>query len=109
MRASLADQERETIITWSDADGDLAHVYTCHAPMVRLLRKHPEARLLAEHRSERGAITGVEYELPVTCLAIFTRRRSSAWDRMLRVGPRRRSLRKRSARGHPSENEEVGS
>ena len=96
----LDDNERETVITWTDADDGRAAVYTCHPPMMRLLQKHPHAELIAEHRSERGELTGVEYELPVACLAIFTRPRRGAWDRMLRTGPRRRSPRKRSVREH---------
>lgn len=92
----LDDSERETVITWTDADNGRAHVFTCQPPMVRLLRKHPQARQLTEHRSERGELTAVEYELPVACLAIFIRPRASTWERMLRTGPKGRRPRQRS-------------
>lgn len=94
MKSPLADPERETIIVWSEADDGCAHVYTCQPPMIRLLRRHPHARLVEEHRSEKGELTRVDYELPVACLAIFSRPRASAWERMMRSGPRRRSSRR---------------
>lgn len=87
----LVDKERETLIGWTDTDAGWARVYTCQPPMIRLLRKHPHARLLVEYRTERGEITGVEYQLPITCLAIFARPRASTWERMLRSGPRKRT------------------
>ncbi len=98
----LDDSERETVITWTDADHGRAHVFTCQPPMVRLLRKHPQARLLAEHRSEGGNLVGVEYELPVACLAIFIRPRASTWERMLRTGPKGRRARRRSLDSAPN-------
>ena len=103
---SAAKEEHETLIGWTDDEG-WAHIYTCHPPMIRLLRRHPHARLLAEHRSEKGELTGVEYEMPTACLAIFIRPRPSTWEKMLRTGPRRRSPRGRSVRQHASESSQI--
>ena len=84
-RAPRAD-ERETVITWTDADAGKAVIYTCQPPMIRILRKHPHARLVEEQRSQAGKVTGVEYEIPVACLAILNRPRSSTWKGLVRVG-----------------------
>lgn len=94
--ASLSDSERETVITWSDADGGVAVIYTCQPPMMRLLSRHPHARLVGEHRSTGGEIVGAEYEIPVACLALLLRPRPSAWERMMRTGPKGRRPRGRS-------------
>lgn len=94
--ALTEDGERETVITLSDADQGVATIYTCQPPMARLLRRHPHARLLEEHREQGGRVTGVEFELPFACLAILARPRASTWARLQRSGPRRRAPRRRS-------------
>ncbi len=94
--ASLTDAERETVIIFSDADGGMMRVDTSQPPLIRIMRKHPRARLLVEHRSEAGDLTGVEFELPFACLAILARPRASTWAKVLRAGPRARARRRRS-------------
>ncbi len=85
-RSHDSPAERETVITWSDADEGKAIIYTCQPPMMRVLRKHPHARLAEEYRSETGKVTGAEFEIPVACLAIPLRPRSSAWRGLVRAG-----------------------
>ncbi len=91
----LTDAERETVIVFSDADKGVAHVYTSHPPLIRIMRKHPRARLLEERRLEGGELTDVEFELPFACFAILARPRASTWERILRAGPRARPSRRR--------------
>ncbi len=74
---NLSPAERETVISWTDADGGSARVYTCQGPMLRKLAKHPAARLVETYRASDGTVTGVEYELPVSCVTLRSGRKRS--------------------------------
>ena len=77
-------RERETSIVFSDADHAM-RIYSAQPAMLARLRKHPLARL-TERFVDGERVTGEEYELPVACLAILLRPRSSAWGGMVRTG-----------------------
>jgi len=83
-RTILTAPERETIISWSDAD-DTAGVYTAQTPVMTRLRRHPHARLLAEHRIN-GRIIALEFELPITCISFSRRPRGDKWRGLVRGG-----------------------
>ena len=79
--------ERETNITWSDADEGLAHIYTAQPPLMRKLAKHSQARLIVRHTDDRGRVSGEEWDLPLECIV------------HLRAGKRRVSDAQRKAAG----------
>ena len=96
----LTPAERETIVAWTDADDGTAVVYTSQPPMIARLRKHPCAKLLAKHRAGKVVIAE-EYEIPVACLAILRKPRSSLWDGMMQSGRAGRKIPAAGARMRP--------
>ena len=92
---ALSAAERETNITWSDADSGLATIYTCQAPMIRKLEKNPSARLIETHYDEDGRETGREYEFPVALITLRSAKRkgvrqlSEAHKQALQAGRKR--------------------
>ncbi|HKX17061.1 MAG TPA: hypothetical protein VJT33_03505 [bacterium] len=78
--------ERETVITWSDADNGTATVYTVQRPMVTLLQKVRGAERLEVHRTEAGAWTGETWRVPVAYVQVRPPKRlSEAHRERLRV------------------------
>lgn len=57
--------DRETVITWNDADGSVATVYTAQRPMTTRLAKIRGAEKVEVHRTERGDWTGETWEVPL--------------------------------------------
>jgi|SRR5215469_17059502 len=57
--------ERETSITWSDADNGLAIVWTAQRPMVTRLAKIRGAERVEVHRTEAGVWTGETWHAPI--------------------------------------------
>ncbi len=61
---TLSAGERETVITWSDADRT-ARVFTAQRPTARRLRRIRGATLLGTSTSPRGEWWGEEWEVPI--------------------------------------------
>jgi len=60
----FTDAERETVITWTNADAGTATIYTCQKPIMRRLRNHPHARLVEQRDG------GETWEIPVKCVSL---------------------------------------
>jgi len=68
--------EREVVIQFDMASG-MARIYTAWPRWYSRLRSNPSARLLEEHRDERGQLTGAEFEVPAALVSIRSKRRSA--------------------------------
>lgn len=64
--------ERETVVTWSDADEGTATIYTAQRPVMRKLRAHPLAQLVDARDG------GETWTLPARCVAFRKPRRRHA-------------------------------
>jgi hypothetical protein len=69
--------EREVVIQFDMASGDMAYVYTAWPGWYSRLLRNPSARLLEVRRDERGRLTGAEFELPAALVSIRSKRRSA--------------------------------
>jgi hypothetical protein len=96
--------DRETNIQWHH-DEDIAHVYTCDERMITRLRKNPVAKLVQVHKDQGGAITGLEFDVPVWTVSIRTTRRTPTLTEAQRESARRRladlKTSRRGKTGHP--------
>ena len=72
---SLTADERETTITWCDAD-DKVLIYTAQRPMLSALSKNPSAVLVEAGMS--GTSAWARYEIPVGLVTIRKGRKSGA-------------------------------
>jgi hypothetical protein len=74
----LTREERETIISWNDEDGDKIWVYSSQQPMVRRLRRNPLFELKSECYNKNykcyPSPISVEGYLPRKALTIRTKR-----------------------------------
>lgn len=69
--AGLTAEERETIISWADDDGDKVFIHTTQLPMLRKLLKHPLFELQDEHiDGETGNLFGIDGYLPRKVISI---------------------------------------
>ncbi len=66
--AADAAAERETVITWSDADNGIATVWTAQRPMVTRLQRIRGAERAEVHRTDAGAWTGETWRVPVAAV-----------------------------------------
>ena len=57
--------ERETVITWNDADEGTATVYTAQRPMTTRLAKIRGAEQVEVHRTQAGDWTGETWQVPL--------------------------------------------
>jgi glycosyltransferase involved in cell wall biosynthesis len=75
---SLTREERETIISWSDEDGDKIWIYSTQQPMIRRLRRNPLFELKSEGYNKNYKYypnpISVEGYLPRKALTIRTKR-----------------------------------
>jgi hypothetical protein len=60
--------ERETVITWSDADNREATVYTAQRPLVTRLKKIRGAVRREVHQTESGEWTGETWQVPIAAI-----------------------------------------
>jgi hypothetical protein len=81
--------DRETNIQWHHNE-HVAHVYTCDERMITRLKKNPVAHLVQVHKDYRGAITGLEFDVPVWAVSIRTTRRTPTLTEDQREAARQR-------------------
>ena len=68
--------ERETSITWSDAD-TIAYVFTAQKPIIRRLKKIKNAALVDVQHSENGQWIGENWTVPITAVRLTNPRKSN--------------------------------
>ena len=61
--------EKETSITWSDAD-TVAYVFTAQQPIVRRLRRIKGAALVDIQRADNGQWLGENWTVPIAAIRI---------------------------------------
>lgn len=77
----MESEERETTITWSDADRGKAIIWTSQRPMVTRFLRIRGAERQEVHRTEAGAWTGETWAVPVRFIHLHAPRRVSDTER----------------------------
>jgi hypothetical protein len=90
--------ERETTITWSDADNGIASVWTAQRRMATRLKRIRGAEQVEVHRTDRGVWTGETWRVPVACVLPRNPRRSAHLTDAQRDARRQRMLKIRATR-----------
>ncbi len=90
---SLTAPERETIISWSDAE-DLAYIWTAQRTVITKLKANPAALLITEGTT--GTTAWAEFRLPARLVSFRTRtiRRSMTTEQRRAAGARLAESRK---------------
>jgi hypothetical protein len=96
--------ERETCITWTDADKGIAQVYTCQRRILTKLRKNPSATRVEVFKDDSGHITGEQWEIPVKLISFRSSGRSGRVltpEQRSAIGKRLRHRGKTTELSHP--------
>lgn len=88
--------ERETSITWSDADNRIATVWTAQRPMVTRLQRIRGAERIEVHRAASGEWMGETWQVPVAAVLPRNPKRAAPMSeaRKAQQADRMRGLRK---------------